>query len=449
MVFRSHRIRILIRVLLIAGFMGLMYFAMSQEKWYVGTGVSALLVVLLLIELYRFIDRSNLEFINLLESLKYQDFTRSYRRKYSEKTFRDLESSYKEVLSLYKEAKIDQAAQYQYLQIVLEHIQVALVCFDTEGEVILFNKAASRLFKRTGVSNLEPLKAESPELYRGMIDLEVGKRELIRISNEEEVMRLAVTATGVRIREKNYKLVSLQDIRHELDEQELDSWQKLIRVLTHEIMNSVTPVSSLSAAINEMLMDEHGRRRTLDDLEEDDLEDMYSGLSTIEERSKGLVKFVSDYKNLTRLPKPTFESIPVSSLFGHIENLFARDMEQADIDFSISDSTLDLSIWADAQMIHQVLINLLNNSMDAVESRKMKTIRLGIESQDGKTNIRVSDNGKGIDPEYADKVFIPFFTTRKKGSGIGLSLSRQIMRLHKGSIYFHSDEKGTTFTLEF
>ncbi|KKK55880.1 hypothetical protein LCGC14_3070110, partial [marine sediment metagenome] len=167
MVFRSHRIRILIRVLLIAGFMGLMYFAMSQEKWYVGTGVSALLVVLLLIELYRFIDRSNLEFINLLESLKYQDFTRSYRRKYSEKTFRDLESSYKEVLSLYKEAKIDQAAQYQYLQIVLEHIQVALVCFDTEGEVILFNKAASRLFKRTGVSNLEPLKAESPELYRG------------------------------------------------------------------------------------------------------------------------------------------------------------------------------------------------------------------------------------------------------------------------------------------
>ncbi len=373
----------------------------------------------------------------------------SYRRKYSEKTFRDLESNFNEILSLYKEAKIDQAAQYQYLQIVLEHIQVALVCFNDAGEVILFNQAASKLFKRTGVSNLEPLKTEYPELYRGMVDLRAGQRELIRISTEDEVLRLAVTATELRIREENYKLVSLQDIRFELEEQELDSWQKLIRVLTHEIMNSVTPVSSLSESINELLMDEQGKRRSLDDLEQDDLDDMYSGLAAIEERSKGLLKFVSDYKNLTRLPIPSFESLSINSLLVHMKNLFAKNMEQAEIEFSTSESPENLSIWADPQMIHQVLINLLNNSMEAVENTKVKTIRLWTESKNGKTSIRVSDNGKGIDPEHADKVFIPFFTTRKKGSGIGLSLSRQIMRLHKGSIFFHSDEKGTTFTLEF
>ncbi|MFC2098324.1 PAS domain-containing sensor histidine kinase [Bacteroidota bacterium] len=449
MVFRSHRLRILVRILLITLFIGFMFFAMSQEKWYTATVVSALVVILLVIELYYFIDRSNLEFINLLESLKYQDFTRSYRTKYKEKTFRDLESNFNEVLSLYKEAKMDQAVQYQYLQIVLDHIQVALVCFNDLGDVILFNQAASKLFKRKLVSNLEPLKAEYPELYGGMVNLEAGQRELIRINTEDEVLRLAVTATGIRIREETYKLVSLQDIRLELEEQELDSWQKLIRVLTHEIMNSVTPVSSLSEAINELLLDEHGERRRLDDIEQDDLEDMYSSLSTIEERSKGLLKFVADYKNLTRLPKPAFESLPLDSLFQHMENLFSKDMEQAGIQFNVTPPAGDLSIWADPQMIHQVLINLLKNSMEAVEDSKPKNIRLGVESQEGKISIRVSDNGKGIDPENADKVFIPFFTTRKKGSGIGLSLSRQLMRLHKGSIYFHSDAKGTSFTLEF
>ena len=331
MVFRSHRFRILVRLVLIAGFIGFMFFAMNQEEWYAATIVSALLALLMLVELFRFIDRSNTEFTNLLQSLKYQDFTRTYRGKYSERSFRELENTFNEVLAVYKEAKMDQAAQYQYLQIVLDHIRIALVCFNGEGEVILYNNAAARLFKRKDVSRLEMLNPEYPELYSGMIELEAGERKLFRINREEEVLRLAVTANGLRIREENYKLVSLQDIRLELEEQELDSWQKLIRVLTHEIMNSVTPVSSLSEAINEMLKDEHGGRRGFDDIEEDDLNDMYSSLETIEERSKGLLKFVQDYKNLTRLPKPVFESMDVNRILGHLENLYSREMESAGV----------------------------------------------------------------------------------------------------------------------
>jgi len=449
MVFRSHRIRILVRVILIALFMGFMFFAIKQEKWYVASAVSVSVVILLLIELFRFIDRTNLEFVDLLQSLKYQNFTRSYRRKYSERSFRELESSFNEILSLYRQTRMDQAVQYRYLQIVLDHIQVALVCFNDSGEVILFNDAASRLFKRDGVSNLEPLKSEYPELYRSMVNLKAGQRDLIRINTEEEVLRLAVSATGVRIREEKYKLVSLQDIRQELEEQELDSWQKLIRVLTHEIMNSVTPVSSLSKAINEMLIDEKGNRRKFEEIEPDDLEDMYSSLEAIEERSKGLLKFVADYKNLTKLPKPAFESLSVQSLIEHMKNLLAMEMEQAGIDFKVEKTAGSIKIWADRQMIQQVLINLLKNSMEAVENTSTKTIWLSAGSHDGKTSIRVADTGTGIDPEYADKVFIPFFTTRKKGSGIGLSLSRQIMRLHNGSVYFHSEKKGTSFILEF
>ena len=449
MVFRSHRIRILARVILIALFMGFMFFALMQESWYAASAVSVSVLILLLIDLFRFIDRSNLEFSDLLQSLKYQDFTRSYRRKYSERSFRELESSFNEILSLYRQTRMDQAVQYRYLQIVLDHIQVALVCFNDSGEVILFNDAASRLFKREGVSNLEPLKTEYPELYRSLINLKAGQRDLIRINTEEEVLRLAVSATGVRIREEKYKLVSLQDIRQELEEQELDSWQKLFRVLTHEIMNSVTPVSSLSRAINEMFIDEKGNRRKLEEIEPDDLEDMYSSLEAIEERSKGLLKFVTDYKNLTKLPKPAFESLSVQSLIEHMKNLLAMEMEQAGIDFYVEKPAGSIKIWADRQMIQQVLINLLKNSMEAVENASTKTISLSAASLDGKTSIRVTDTGRGIDPENADKVFIPFFTTKKKGSGIGLSLSRQIMRLHNGSVYFHSEEKGTTFILEF
>jgi len=449
MVFHSHRFRIFVRIFFIGLSMGVTFYAMNQEKWYMATGVSALVVLLLLIELFRFIDRSNHDFINLLESLKYQDFTRAYRTKYNEKSFRDLETSFNEILAFYREAKMDQAAQYQYLQIVIEHIRVALVCFNDAGEVILFNKAASSLFKRKDVTNLNPLKSEHPELYKGMIELEAGQKKLIKVNAEEEVLRLSVTATGVRIREENYKLVSLQDIRQELEEQELDSWQKLIRVLTHEIMNSVTPVSSLSQAINEMLTDDHGRRRALDDIDQDDVEDMYSSLDTIQDRSKGLLKFVTDYKNLTRLPKPSYESLSIINLLSRMESLFSKDMEQAEIEFKIDKPKEEKSIWADSQMIQQVLINLIKNSMDAVENRSKRSICLAGEFSGDKTIIRVIDSGKGIDPEEADKVFIPFYTTRREGSGIGLSLSRQIMRMHKGSIYFHSDKKGTTFTLEF
>ncbi|MFC2115550.1 PAS domain-containing sensor histidine kinase [Bacteroidota bacterium] len=449
MVLRSHRIRILLRLILIAIFMALMFFAMNQEKWYMATVVSALIIILLLIDLYRFIDRSNREFTHLLQSLKYQDFTRAYKRRYTERSFRELESNFQDILEHYREAKMDQAAQYQYLQMVIDHVQVALVCFNDSGNVILFNQAASGLFKRSNVENLESLKTEYPELYRGMMKLEAGQRELIRINTDDKLLRLAVTATGLRIREENYKLVSLQDIKQELEEQELDSWQKLIRVLTHEIMNSVTPVSSLSAAINEMLTDEKGIRRPIKNLDQEDLDDMYSSLATIEDRSKGLLKFVSDYKNLTRLPIPDFKTLTIHSLFEHVENLFARDMKKEGIDFRLNKPGKDLSICADAQMIQQVLINLLKNSMEAVADNNEKSIRMGFDFRSGKTSLMVSDNGRGIDSEEADKIFIPFYTTRKKGSGIGLSLSRQIMRLHKGTITFHSDDKGTTFTLDF
>jgi nitrogen fixation/metabolism regulation signal transduction histidine kinase len=449
MAFRSYRIRIAGRIILTGLFMAFMFYALGQEKWYVATGVSALIVILLIIDLFRFIDRSNREFTSLLEALKHQDFTQSYSRKFSEKSFRELESSFNEILEQYRGARMDQAAQYQYLQTVIEHINIALVCFNNSGKVFLFNQAAAVLFRKAKVENLEPLKSIHPTLHQLMVNLRAGQREVIRVNREGELLQLSVHVTEFRVKKEKFKLVSLQNIRHELEEQELDSWQKLIRVLTHEIMNSVTPVSSLSSAINEMLTDEEGRRRPLETLSRDDLDDMYSSLDTIEERSRGLLSFVADYKNLTRLPQPLFEDIAVEFLLNHMHSLFKKDMASENINFQVKIPAHQMSICADSMMIQQVLINLIKNAMEAVKESEEKSIMLSADSRNEKVIIRVRDNGKGIDDEDLEKVFIPFYTTKKKGSGIGLSLSKQIMRLHKGSIHFQSDDSGTVFNIEF
>jgi nitrogen fixation/metabolism regulation signal transduction histidine kinase len=429
--------------------MAFMFYALGQEEWYVATGVSALIVILLMIDLFRLIDRSNREFTSLLEALKQQDFTTSSRRKYTEKSFRDLETGFKEILAQYREARMDQAAQYQYLQTVIEHINIALVCFNNAGEIFLFNQAAAVLFRKAKLESLEPLKSVHPTLHQLMVTLRAGQREVIRFNRDGELLQLSVHVTEFRIRNEKFKLVSLQNIRQELEEQELDSWQKLIRVLTHEIMNSVTPVSSLSSAINEMLTDEKGRRRALGSLSGDDLDDMYSSIETIEERSRGLLSFVSDYKNLTRLPQPQFEDISVEFLLNHMHRLFNKDMASDNINYQVNVPSIPMSICADSMMIQQVLINLIKNAMEAVKEKEEKTIMLSADSRNEKVIIRVRDNGKGIADEDLEKVFIPFYTTKKKGSGIGLSLSKQIIRLHKGSIHFQSDDSGTVFSIEF
>jgi len=214
-------------------------------------------------------------------------------------------------------------------------------------------------------------------------------------------------------------------------------------------MNSVTPVSSLSTAINEMLRDEKGRPKELNSIEEEDVSDMYESLKTIEERSKGLLNFVSTYKNLTRLPIPQFKHIKVEDLISHVSVLMKKVLDKNGIDLEIKPSQANLEIYADQDLIQQVMINLIINAKDALQKSEERKIQLGSLKKKGKIIIQVRDNGPGIDQDNIDKIFIPFFTTKKKGSGIGLSLARQIMRMHKGSVYFTSDEQGTVFTLEF
>jgi signal transduction histidine kinase len=355
-----------------------------------------------------------------------------------------------EVIHEFKNVRIEKEIHYQYLQMIIEHINVALICFGEDGTIELVNQAAMDLFRTKQLRNIDAIRRLDKKLLDTIHNADLEKGILVKMLIEGEMVGLSVKGTNFKIKEKPLKLVSLQDIKSELDEQELESWQKLIRVLTHEIMNSVTPVSSLSSAINEMLENDGAGAKNLTDLDEHDRSDMLEGLKTIEERSKGLLNFVGTYKNLTRLPKPSFTEIRVLKLLQHIKTLMKTELGKNNISLQIVSSEKDPRIHADHEMIERVLINLILNAMDAVREAEKPKIRIAVGSRNHQTTIEVKDNGRGIVKENIDKIFIPFFTTKKQGSGIGLSLARQIMRLHKGSISVKSEPgKFTVFTLRF
>jgi nitrogen fixation/metabolism regulation signal transduction histidine kinase len=450
MIFRSFRLKVIIRIALLGVLMGFLFFAINKGNWYFATGVTAVLIIILLVELFFFIDRSNRDLYNMLLSLKQKDFSQSVATRFSEKSFRELEEIFNEIRNIYRDASIEREVHYQYLQFIINHINVTLICFRADGAISVFNPAARKMLGVTAPDHISIIKKINEDLYELILKLSSGQNEMIKLILKGELMQLSVYASEFKLQEVPHKLVSIQDIKEELETQELESWQKLIRVLTHEIMNSVTPISSLSSAINEMMTEENGTMKPLSGIPAEDADDMYSSLRTIEERSKGLLKFVSNYKDLTRLPQPVFMNIKLVEIFDDVSSLMTKTLDKHKIAFEVFSEGPETAIYADKDMILQVLINLIVNAIDALEKKRNKKIRMTGFRLGEKTFIQVSDNGQGIDRESIDKIFIPFFTTKKKGSGIGLNLARQIMRLHKGSIYFTSEEgKGTTFTLEF
>ena len=274
-------------------------------------------------------------------------------------------------------------------------------------------------------------------------------QKLFQLTNEREKRQLAIKATAISLENQNLLLVVVQDIHKELDEKETDSWVRLIRVLTHEIMNSVTPLSSLAATVETNLVD-----NIEDDvpIEKEELEDIYLAVQTIKRRSEGLIRFVSDFRNLTRIPEPKLQEIEVSKVLDHISLLLKHEMASKNIDYIVNLTPKGLMFNVDKELIDQVLINLLQNAIHALDENERDKVLIlnAFINEYGRPTLTIRDNGVGIDEEALGKIFIPFFTTKKQGSGIGLSLSKQIMRKHGGAITVKSVmNEGTEFTLRF
>lgn len=450
MSFKSFRTNIIIRVLFITLSIFLFYYSFSTHYIFtpiiVGAAIAFQVVILI-----RYIDKTNRELASFLESIRFSEFSRSFNMEGMGKSFEELNNAFNEVINDFQRVRAEKEEHFYYLQTILQNIDVSVIAYRADGTIELINKAAKKMFQVTGLRNIQGLETLSKELVEILFRIQPGQNELIKVQDDDDFLQLTIYATNFKIKDKLITLVTIKDIQSVLEEQETEAWQKLIRVLTHEIMNSIAPISSLSNTLSDttatLPRDANGSLK----IDSETAEEMSHALQTINKRSNGLLHFVNTYRNLTKIPQPNFTICKVGDILNNVSNLMSEELEAKNIDFSIKTEPDSISFTADGQLIEQVLINLIKNSVQALQDKPKGAIRLlSFFNKRGRVTIQVIDNGPGILPEVLEKVFIPFFTTKPAGSGIGLALSRQILKLHNGSITAQSvPDKETVFTLTF
>ena len=449
MIPRRFPINCLLRVALMAATILLAVCLFLGTDFFAAAVFASLASIYQAFALLRFVTRTNRDLTRLMDSIKYSDFSQSFSNDLQGAGFEELTMAFNEVINEFKKTKLEKEEHFRFLQTIIDHVGIGLLAFNPEGEVELINNAAKRLLKISHLKNIRNLQSVSLVLTEKLRNLAPGGNHLIKLQLDENLMQLSIHATGFVLRRQQMLLVAMQNIQNELEEKEMKSWQNLIRVLTHEIMNSIAPIASLASTANGLLASDCGLEQG--DPRAERLQDVCDAVETIEKRSKGLITFIEKYRELTRIPQPQFKVIRIRDIFDRIQFLMKDQFELHSVRFSAQIDPETLSLTADPALIEQVLINLCKNAVEALAGQTNAKIQL-LARMDGLGNpvIQVSDNGKGIHADAADRIFIPFFTTKPKGSGIGLSLSRQIMRLHKGSISVRSTPGvETLFTLKF
>ncbi|MHC2990528.1 histidine kinase [Pontibacter sp. HJ8] len=450
--FNNYRLQLIFRLALLA----LSIFLISRvgfEPAYRGTFIGLLLfIVLQVILLVRFHERTNKQFLRFLQSIRHDDFTEVIPAGHGGKLQRELALGLNEVMSKFRAVRAEKEANLHYFEAIVQHVGTGIITYKSDGTILLINSAARKLLQVGQLQQVQELQPVSAELTSKLQELEHTEKALVPVRQGGDVANLSVQVIELAMLGEKVKLASIQNIQRELEDKEMEAWQNLIRVLTHEIMNSVTPIASLSASagdeISSYVEDTHSVEITL--LKEE-LLDIRQCLQTISRRSDGLIHFVNDFRNLTRIAVPELTMFNVGDLLKEVSLLMREQLTRQGIRLKLEMPVSNLLLSADRGMIEQVLINLIKNAMEAVQDQEQKLITVKANLDDrSRVCIEVQDNGQGMTPEATTKIFIPFYTTKQSGSGIGLSLSRQIMRLHKGSISVHSElDKGTTFILRF
>lgn len=382
------------------------------------------------------------------EKIKFDETTQSFKTENGNEGAKRFCSYLNESLNKLKLSRREKDSEHQFFKNIVQHVGIGILTFDDEGVIQIINTAAKRLLKVERAEKLDDLLEVDSSLVESFKKLKTGGRELLQLKTGDETVQLSFFAIELTLRGKPMKLISMSNIQTELEEKEMKAWQDLVRVLTHEIMNSVTPISSLATVV-EGELDAKIKKAELQ-LQKEEAEDMHLSLQTISKRSAGLIRFVKEFKNLTHVPKPRLAEVEVKCLLEELAMLHKKELADHGITVELKLQTNDLKVSADKTMIEQVLINLIKNAIQAFDSQLEKKILLSAHTNEGHVIISVKDNGNGIDADALEKIFIPFFTTKKTGSGIGLSLSRQIMRQHGGQISVKSKlGEGTEFVLRF
>jgi len=390
-------------------------------------------------------DITNRDFKRFLEAIEYSDFTQSFTDKKMGKSFLELNSAFNKVVEKFKQNSSEKEKSFRYMQTILRYINNGLICYDQQGNVDFINRAGKKILNLSFLKNTNSLNISHPDIYELIMEIRHGDKIVKKVNINDDLKQMAFSVFEFSIGERNLTLLSIQDIHNVLEEKELEAWQKLIRVLTHEIMNSLTPISSLSSTtidlIKQLNIETTGSN--------DNIQDIRDALNTIHIRSEGLIDFVNAYRNLAIIPKPELKLLSIKDLISNTLIILQNNIKENGIEIIQNIDPESLEISADSSLIEQVLINLVINAVQALKEAESPIIIVNsFLSDSGRVNIQVIDNGTGISDENKSKIFIPFYST-KKSSGIGLSLCKQIMKLHKGQISVTSIDGLTTFTLGF
>jgi len=447
--FKSYTFNIFLRVLLLAAVMMAFFYALNQEKWYVTTTVSGLMIPVFIVSLISYTHRFRREISNFLLAIQNREYSQYQKESFTSKAG-ELSHALEVIAKELQNVTIEKESHYHYLRAIVDNINTGIISYSEPGDVHLFNLAASNLLGILEIKNINALQKYNKTLHNAMLRIKPGERRLLNWQIEGKMVKIAMQAREFKQHGRLYKLISLQDIRSELEAQEVESYQKLIKVLRHEIMNSATPISSLSEAVKDSVEDLINTKNKSEKEIEEELNDLLISTKTIHTRTKGLLNFVQNYRKLTNIPKPNIETIDFQELLHHSLHLLRNEFEDKNIKIK-TDVPEKSTIQGDFEQIEQVVINILLNSIHAVKNTEMANISIIYRNTNGeKVQVRFKDNGTGINKEDIENVFVPFYTTRKDGSGIGLSLAKQIMKLHQGDIRIYNNKtQGATCELQF
>jgi len=446
MIFRGYETRLLLRVTLL--FLSLLGLSIVIVKgWYEMLIIAIPITAAILADMLRFQKKAHNEVQQFAESVHYRDFSRHFDVNRAPADLKPLRKGFNDINTTFKTISRERETQYQYLQKILELVDTGIISYEQEtGDIGWVNESFKKTFGIPYLKTIQSLQKRDEELYNAVIALKAGDSKVVPISRNQQVVKILLTASIMRSDNKVYKLLAFQNISEALDETESKAWQKLLNVMTHEIMNSVAPISSLADTLKNRLKiySEKNNGGT-------DLDDLELGIDTIKRRSEGLLKFTESYRNLNKITRLDLTNTLVRDLFENLSSLMLPTLTQKKIELNIVLRDTQMAVNIDRELIEQVLINLLVNAIEAVKTAENPVITLSAEvSKEGRQLIKIADNGTGMSPDLIDKIFIPFFSTRKTGSGIGLSLCKQIMLLHKGTIKVQSAEgEGSVFAMQF
>lgn len=445
---KRFSIQVSLRVVVILIIAFLLAYILGDERLFFNQVILTIALGAVVYNLIWYVHQTNRDVKRLLDAIKQSDFTTSFKQKKLGKNFSEMYATFDQILTAFDTVKIEKEAQYHFLQLLVEHIHVGILAIAEDGDITLVNNSAKEVLSLENIRSWAHLTLERPEFVMKIDEMGKSGSRLIELGNKYGAARLAVEVSSSRLLDQSLRLITFKDIENEIEQKELEAWHKLIRILTHEIMNSLTPVSSLTETMQTMLETSDGRQVEASSLTAETISDLRFSLNTIRKRSDEMLHFVDDYRKVTRVPEPVLQQVPSKVVIDQIVRLLYSDLLQDSIELIAEIEQFDLEI--DQGLIDQILINLVKNSRHAlVDKKNGKIVIRSYEDEKGR-HIAVEDNGIGIEDELLKEIFIPFFTTKDSGSGIGLSLSKQIMSLHGGRIRVDSKvNQGTSVTLTF